>query len=111
MNAIDLLLSTSHGEGWPNVVGEAMACGTPCVATDVGDTASIIGEVGYVVEAGDMRMIAQRALDILTLPAHELAELKASARKRIVERFEMEAIAARYREAYELVSPITLDPR
>lgn len=106
LNAIDLLLSPSHGEGWPNVVGEAMACGTPCVATDVGDTATIIGKVGCVVEAGDMQMIAQRALEILTLPEQELARLTVSARERIVEKFEMEAIAARYRETYEWISPV-----
>jgi len=57
-NAFDIATSSSsYGEGWSNVIGEAMACGIPCVVTDVGDSAWIVGKNGIVVKPNDVNAV------------------------------------------------------
>jgi glycosyltransferase involved in cell wall biosynthesis len=66
-NACDLTVLTSHREGTPNVLLEAMACGVPVVATDIADNAIIVpnGRVGYIVPGDDDKAMAERVLQLL----------------------------------------------
>ncbi|MCL4413894.1 MAG: glycosyltransferase [Actinobacteria bacterium] len=101
---LDVLVSASSSEGMPNVVGEAMACGVPCVVTDVGDSAYLVGNTGRVVPAGDDPALVAAVAEVAYLPQAERASLGASARRRIIERFSLEASASRYLSLYEEVS-------
>ncbi|MGE4552369.1 MAG: glycosyltransferase [Desulfovibrionaceae bacterium] len=62
-NALDVACLTSRTEGFPNVLGEAMSCGVPCVATDAGDSADILGGLGTVVPRGDPAALAAALAD------------------------------------------------
>jgi glycosyltransferase involved in cell wall biosynthesis len=64
-NALDLLCSSSVSESFPNAIGEALACGVPCVATAVGDCAEIIGPLGVVVPPRDPQALASGMLTLL----------------------------------------------
>lgn len=92
-NALDALALTSTDEGFPNVVGEAMACGIPCVATRVGDAALLVGDTGFIAEPGDVDAIHQGLRALLTEPA-EARRLRALAcRNHIVDAYSVEALA------------------
>lgn len=101
MASFDLLASaSSYGEAFPNVLGEAMACGVLCVATDVGDSAEIIGDTGRVVAPGDMAGLAQHLIELLQWPADQRRRLGALARQRIHNHYEIGAVTRHYERFY-----------
>ena len=94
-NALDLLcLASAYGEGFPNVLGEAMACGVPCVATDAGDAKIVVGEAGVLVPPGDAAALAQGLAAMLGRLEREGASLHAACRARIVENFSVQRMVA-----------------
>ena len=106
MAALDVLVSCSFGEAFPNVLGEAMACGVPCVVTDVGDSAEIVGETGRVVVSGDMAGLARNVIEILELPEKERQVLRVRARERVLVRYDIGNVVRQYEEFYKnLVGP------
>jgi glycosyltransferase involved in cell wall biosynthesis len=98
--ALDLACSSSRGEAFPLAVGEAMASGIPCVATDVGDSALIVGNTGRIVPAGDPAAMAAAMTELLTLDPAGRHQLGARARRRIAERFSLERTLAAYDALY-----------
>jgi glycosyltransferase involved in cell wall biosynthesis len=101
MAALDVLACPSHAEAFPNVIGEAMAAGVPCVATDVGDCAYIIGDTGQVVPAGDMAGFASGVAAMLGLSRAQRTALGEKARARVASHFEIGRVVRRYQESYE----------
>ncbi len=103
MAALDVLASPSHGEAFPNVLGEAMACGVPCVVTDAGDSAEIVGETGRVVPTGDMQGLAHELIGVLQLSPVEKIKLSSKARARVAAEYEIGHVAGLYQAFYERV--------
>ncbi len=93
--------SSAYGEGSSNAVAEAMACAVPCVATDVGDSALIVGDTGKIVPARNSRALAQGLSEILALSPRQRLALGHRARERICERFSLPTIVDRYQRLYE----------
>jgi glycosyltransferase involved in cell wall biosynthesis len=99
--AFDLFcLSSAYGEAFPNVLGEAMATGVPCVATDVGDAGHIVGATGRIVPPGDPAALAAALSELVALGPTGRAGLGQLARARVAEHFEMGQVIACYEEFY-----------
>ena len=95
--------SASHGEAFPNVIGEAMACGVPCVVTDVGDSALIVGDTGIVVPPENPDKLAQAWEKMISLGRDGRLHLGEQARERIRKNFDLHLIVRQYEELYDSV--------
>ncbi len=94
--AADVAVSSSaYGEGFPNVIGEALASGVPCIGTDVGDTAWLIGDAGTVVPAEDAPALAAAIDELAALGPERRAELGRRGRRRVVDDFSVPALGDR----------------
>ena len=97
---LDLLVSSSIGEAFPVVLGEAMACGVLCVATDVGDSAYIVGETGSIVPPENPQLLAQGMQKILSLSTQQRHQLGLFARERMIKQFNLPDIVEIYQNTY-----------
>ncbi|HEY0594061.1 MAG TPA: glycosyltransferase [Thermoanaerobaculia bacterium] len=110
MAAMDVFTLTSVAEGFPNVVGEAMACGVPCVVTDAGDAAKIAGAAGIVVPPGSPERVEAAWLRLLENPEERRARGEAS-RKRIVDEYALGSVVARYEALYREIAGASGEPQ
>lgn len=100
-SALDIAsLSSSFGEGFPNVVSEAMSCGVPCAVTDVGDSSMIVGDTGHVVPPRNPVALAEAWRELVDLGADGRAALGLKARKRIKDNFDLPQVADRFRQLF-----------
>lgn len=101
MPAVDVVVSSSSsGEGFPNVIGEAMSCGVPCVVTDVGDSAAVIGDTGLVVPPADARALADGITRVLALDRVSREAMAQRTRARAIAHFSLDAVVRRYEALY-----------
>src|SRR5215813_2100760 len=104
-NALDLLVSCSRGESFPNTIAEAMACGVPCVVTDVGDSAFVVGDCGRVVSPQNVEGLAAEICALLA--THGDVHTRRG-RVRILENFGVKQLVKLTEEA--ILSAVTPQP-
>jgi glycosyltransferase involved in cell wall biosynthesis len=103
--ALDIATSSSSwGEGFPNAIGEAMACAVPCVVTDIGDSARVVGPCGRSIVPRDPSALANAWGELLNLPSDERRELGQSARRRVMDRYSIDAVVRQYEDLYMRIS-------
>ncbi|MBO6771405.1 MULTISPECIES: glycosyltransferase [unclassified Thalassospira] len=90
------VLSSSFGEGFPNVIGEAMACGVPAIGNDVGDVADILGGTGKTVPLHAPDKLANAIVELLTEDVDSRNYRKTAARMRIIDHYSLRAMNDRY---------------
>ena len=101
--AMDIFCLSSRTEGFPNVVGEAMAMGLPCVVTDVGDAAMLVADAGVVVPKENSVSLAQGLARILEMTPDVRQQLGQKAKARVHAEFTMERACERFEALYEQV--------
>jgi glycosyltransferase involved in cell wall biosynthesis len=100
--ALDIACSSSRSEGFSNALGEAMSCGVPCVATDIGESREIIGATGLLVPPGDAAALARAIGRILGESIDQRRARGLAARARVEQKFSLPKVARRYHELYRV---------
>jgi glycosyltransferase involved in cell wall biosynthesis len=87
-------------EAFSNSIGEALACGVPCVASDVGDSAHLIANAGGVVPPGDATALGEAVTAFLNLSERQRLAMSHDARRRIEDHYDIQKIALAYQELW-----------
>jgi glycosyltransferase involved in cell wall biosynthesis len=98
--ALDIACLSSWSESFGNVVVEAMACGVPCVVTDVGELASMLGNAGTVVPPSNPSALAEALMDLIAMPPADRTALGRQGRERVLKQFSVQKMVAAYESLY-----------
>lgn len=100
MSATDIYISSSSGEGFSNVIGEAMACETFCIVTDVGDSSYIVGHTGETIPRENPEELSKKIDEVMNMDDKIRREFAKKARERIIKNFEIKKIVSLYEKLY-----------
>ncbi|NEO32412.1 MAG: glycosyltransferase [Symploca sp. SIO3C6] len=99
--ALDIASSSSYSESFPNIIGEAMLCSVPCVVTDIGDSAWIVGNTGLVVPPRNPEALCAGWLKLIDMGIEARRKIGVRARQRIEQLFSIESIVQKYEQLYQ----------
>jgi glycosyltransferase involved in cell wall biosynthesis len=100
LNALDICVSSSSSEAFPNAVGEAMSCQVPCVVTDVGASGELIADTGILVPPRSHELLASGILQLQRAGAEQRRQRGIAARERIRGHYSNNEIARQYADLY-----------
>lgn len=103
MSAMDVFCLHSKTEGFPNVLGEAMTLGLPCISTNVGDAKVLLGDTGFLVESANTSELALAMKNMVDLQTDERFKLGSKAKSRILENFTMAKCNDQFQNLYEKI--------
>lgn len=103
MLASDVFCMHSKTEGFPNVLGEAMLCGLPCISTDVGDAKYLLNDSSWIVQPSNPDELARKLYQLLSLPVSERVVLGNIGAKRIRVEFSMNKTSNAYLQLYKAI--------
>lgn len=105
LSSFDLLcLTSAWGEGFPNVLGEAMSTCVPCIATDIGDSALIVGNTGLIVPPRDMEALVAALEHMVRLSPETRQSMGTAARSRVEAEYSLASVTAKYAALYRSLS-------
>ena len=108
--SLDVAVSSSLTEGFPNAIGEAMACGVPCVVTDTGGSPEVVGDTGRIVPRQDPQALAAACSELLRLSESERQQLGARARRLVEQKFSLDRVTRQYEELWHGVGDTRIVP-
>ena len=98
--ALDIFCLSSYGEALPLILLEAMSCGLPCVTTDVGDAAAVVGDTGLSVAPSDHEALAAALASLTEAGEERRKALGKAARERVILHYSLEKVAGMYSALY-----------
>ena len=98
-----LVLPSINGEGFPNVLIEAMATEVPCLATNIGESKKIVGKTGWIIEPSNSKQLSSSLIQIFTkINSKNWIIRKKNCRKKVINEFSLDVMINKYNKVWNI---------